>query len=156
MHQTPLTPAGYQRLAEELQRLKQLLPNLIQDLSTARSHGDLKENAEYHAAKERRALIDQRIQALESLLASSTIIDVMTLMPTGRVVFGVTVTLRASYDNSIVTYVLVGSEEADITQGRLSITAPLGKALLGRIKGDTITMDDTIYTIVEVAYVATV
>lgn len=138
MSKIPLTVYGAKRLKEELQRLKSVERNLvIEAIAEARSHGDLSENAEYDAAKERQAFIEGRIAELESKLANAQIIDPARLDAEGRIVFGSTVALTDLETGESVTYQIVGDDEADIKQGKVSVNSPLARALIGKEAGDT-------------------
>ena len=157
MTMIPLTVAGAERLRQELHRLKTVeRPNAIQAIAEARSHGDLSENAEYDAAKERQSFLEGRIAELESKLSNAQVIDPKALDADGKCVFGATVELTdlASGDN--VTYQIVGDEEADIKQGRISISSPVARALIGKYAGDTAVVKapggEREYEIVEVRY----
>ena len=135
----PMTVRGAQRLREELEHLKSVKrPDVIAAIAEARSHGDLKENAEYHAAREQQGFIEGRIQELEASLSNAELIDVSALNAGSRVVFGATVELVDEDDGSEVTYQIVGELEADIKLGRLSISAPIARALIGRSEGDVV------------------
>lgn len=138
MDKLPITPRGFSRLQEELKTLKSVeRPQVIRALEEARAHGDLSENAEYHAAKERQAFIEGRVAELEDKLARAEVIDVSKL--SGSVVrFGATVTLIDEDTDEKATYQLVGADEGDIASGLLSITAPLARALIGKSKGDQV------------------
>ena len=137
----PLTVTGAQRLREELDHLKSVRrPAVINAIAEARAHGDLKENAEYHAAREQQGFIEGRIQELESTLSHAQLIDVATLNAGTRVIFGATVELADAESGSEVTYQIVGDLEADIKQGRISISSPIARALIGKHEGDTITI----------------
>ncbi|MFN4263598.1 MAG: transcription elongation factor GreA [Thioalkalivibrionaceae bacterium] len=141
MTKTPLTVAGADKLKNELKRLKsEDRPRVIQAISEAREHGDLKENAEYHAAREQQGFIEGRIQEIESKLAGAQIIDVSTLPQTGKVVFGVTVDLEAIEDGRQVTYKIVGDDEADLKKGLISVSSPIARALIGKSEGDVVTV----------------
>jgi len=137
VRKAPLTVRGAELLREELRRLKsEVRPRVIQAIAEARGHGDLKENAEYHAAKEEQGFIEGRILEIESRLANAEVIDVTRLKNTGRVVFGSTVRLVDESDGREVTYMIVGEDEADISAGRVSVTSPIARALIGRNEGD--------------------
>jgi transcription elongation factor GreA len=137
MSKVPLTATGAIRLREELQRLKsEERPRIINAIAEARAHGDLKENAEYHAAKEQQSFIEGRIADIENQLANAQIIDVTTLNPNGRVVFGTTVDLVDEASGEAVTYQIVGDLEADIKQGKISVSSPISRALIGKEEGD--------------------
>ena len=138
----PLTVTGAQRLREELEHLKSVKrPAVINAIAEARAHGDLKENAEYHAAREQQGFIEGRIQELEYVLSHAQLIDVATLNAGSRVVFGATVELADADSGDEVTYQIVGDLEADIKQGRISISSPIARALIGKHEGDTITIE---------------
>jgi transcription elongation factor GreA len=136
----PMTPRGVQTLKEELKRLREVeRPKNVRDIEEARAHGDLRENAEYHAAKERQGFIEGRTREIESILAQSEVIDPAKLSG-DRVVFGATVKLTDTDSEEEVTYSIVGDFEADIKQGRIAISAPLARALIGRETGDTVSL----------------
>ncbi len=137
----PLTVKGAQRLREELEHLKSVKrPAVINAIAEARAHGDLKENAEYHAAREQQGFIEGRIQELEYSLSHAQLIDVAGLNAGSKVVFGATVELADSETGDEVTYQIVGDLEADIKQGLISISSPVARALIGKHEGDTITI----------------
>jgi transcription elongation factor GreA len=137
MNGIPLTVEGAERLRQELHELKTVSrPRVIEAIAEARAHGDLKENAEYHAAKEQQSFIEGRIAELDSKLASAEIIDVKTIKANGKVVFGATVDLINVETDEDVTYQIVGDEEADIKQGKISISSPIARALIGKEEGD--------------------
>jgi transcription elongation factor GreA len=153
----PMTVAGERQLQEELHQLKTVArPQVIEDIAEARAHGDLKENAEYHAAREQQGFIEGRIKEIEAKLGAAQVIDVSTLPQTGKVVFGVTVTLINAETNETVRYRIVGEDEADVKQGRISVTSPIARALLGKETGDLVTVQTpggvVEYDIDEVAY----
>jgi transcription elongation factor GreA len=130
---------GAERLRAELKKLKsQDRPNVIKAITEARSHGDLSENAEYHAAREQQGFIEGRINEIESKLATADVIDVSKLPVTGKVVFGSTVDLEDQDDGSKVVYQLVGDAEADIRQGWISVSSPIARALIGKSVGDVV------------------
>jgi transcription elongation factor GreA len=138
MDKLPMTASGYSRLQEELKTLKSVeRPAVIKALEEARAHGDLSENAEYHAAKERQSFIEGRVIELEDKLSRADVIDVSKLSGT-TVRFGATVTLADEDTDEESTYQIVGADEGDIAQGRLSLTAPLARALIGKQKGDNV------------------
>ena len=140
MAKFPMTPRGQQILKDELKRLREVeRPTNVRDIEEARAHGDLKENAEYHAAKERQGFIEGRSREIESILAQAEVIDPAKLSG-DRVVFGATVRLTDTDSGDEVTYSIVGDWEADIKQGRIAISAPLARALIGRETGDTVTL----------------
>ncbi len=137
MSKVPLTVSGAEKLRAELQRLKtQERPSVIAAIAEARSHGDLSENAEYDAAKERQGFIEGRIQELESKLSRAQIIDPKLLDADGRCVFGATVTLEEQESGSTVRYQIVGEDEAEIKDGKISVNSPLARALIGKYSGD--------------------
>ena len=138
MNKIPMTLEGYTRLREELKRLKTSeRPNIIKAIAEARDHGDLSENAEYHAARERQSFIEGRIMELEDKVARTEVIDVSKL--SGRLVkFGAKVTLADEDTDEEQTFQIVGEDEADVGQGLLSITSPLARALIGKGKGDSV------------------
>ncbi len=144
MAKTPVTVAGAEMLRIELHRLKTVdRPKAITAIAEARSHGDLSENAEYDAAKERQSFLEGRIAEVESRLANAQIIDPKLLDAEGRCVFGSTVDLQDLNSNEAVTYQIVGEDEADIRNGRLSVTSPLARALIGKGKGDNVEVQIT-------------
>ena len=137
MAKFPMTPRGQQTLREELKRLREVeRPKNVQDIEEARAHGDLRENAEYHAAKEKQSHIEGRIQQVEHWIASAEVIDV-SKHAGDRVVFGATVTLEDVESGDEMTYRIVGELEADLKQGRISVTSPIARALIGKEEGDT-------------------
>ena len=134
----PLTATGAEMLRSELHQLKTVeRPRVILAIQEARSHGDLSENAEYDAAKERQSFIEGRIAELETKLANAQIIEPADLDADGRCVFGATVELEDSDSGEVVTYQIVGEDEADIKRGKISITSPIGRALIGKSSGET-------------------
>ncbi len=136
----PLTPRGVRLLREELKRLREVeRPKNVQDIEEARAHGDLRENAEFAAAKERQAFIEGRSREIDSILAQSEVIDPAKMTGT-RVVFGATVRLTDVESGDETTYTIVGDHEADIKFQRIAISAPLARALIGRDQGDTVTL----------------
>ena len=138
MTKVPLTARGAEQLKDELKRLKEERPKIVEAIATARAHGDLKENAEYHAAKDQQGLLEARVRDIEAKLAQAQIIDVTTLSPSGRVVFGATVHLLDADGGSEARYQIVGEDEADIKEGLLSISSPIARALIGKEEGDTV------------------
>ncbi|HPE03298.1 MAG TPA: transcription elongation factor GreA [Thauera sp.] len=137
MNKTPLTVAGAEKLRAELHRLKTVeRPNVIAAIAEARSHGDLSENAEYEAAKDRQGFIEGRIMEVESKLANAQIIDPTLLDADGRCVFGATVELEDLESGQVVTYQIVGDDEADIKENKISISSPIARALIGKYAGD--------------------
>jgi transcription elongation factor GreA len=137
----PITAVGAEKLREEIRTLKtESRPAVIRAISEARAHGDLKENAEYHAAKEQQAFIEGRIRELELLLSTAEIIDVLRLVGTKKIVFGATVDLVDEDDGREIRYRIVGEYEADMKSGLISIASPLARALIGREEGDLVSM----------------
>ncbi len=137
MSTIPMTAKGAERLREELHQLKTVdRPRVILAIAEARAHGDLKENAEYHAAREQQGFIEGRLSDLEGQLSQAQVIDVTKMEPTGRVVFGTTVDLVDDETGQKVTYQIVGDLEADISKGRISISSPIARALIGKEEGD--------------------
>ncbi|MBK1873879.1 MULTISPECIES: transcription elongation factor GreA [Marinobacter] len=135
----PMTKAGEARLREELQQLKSKdRPRVIAAISDAREHGDLKENAEYHAAREQQSFIEGRIQEIEGKLSAAQVIDVTEMENTGRVIFGTTVHLLNMDTDEEVVYKIVGEDEADIKEGKLSISSPIARALVGKSEDDVV------------------
>jgi transcription elongation factor GreA len=154
---SPITTQGAQRLRVELEELKSVRrPAVIQAIAEARAHGDLKENAEYHAAREQQGFIEGRIKQLESELSNAQLIDVSTLNAGDKVVFGATVVLADVDNDEQKTYQIVGDLEADIKQGMIAISSPVARALIGKHEGDTVTIDAPAgqreYEIVSVRY----
>jgi transcription elongation factor GreA len=142
MKRTPMTLRGAEALRAELKRLKsEARPNVIKAIAEARGHGDLSENAEYHAAREQQGFIEGRISELESKLSTAEIIDTTRLTNTGRIVFGASVELESQDDGGAVKYQIVGEDEADIRAGRISITSPIARALVGKSEGDVVDVD---------------
>ena len=140
MSTIPITKRGAELLKEELQRLKHIeRPAVINAISEARAQGDLSENAEYDAAKEKQAFIEGRIQELEGKLAAAQIIDPSTLDVEGRIVFGATVELEDLEDGKVAIYQIVGDDEADLNSGKISISSPIARALIGKEEGDVAT-----------------
>jgi transcription elongation factor GreA len=157
MTRHPLTKEGTERLREELARLKKFdRPKVIVAIAEARAHGDLKENAEYHAAREQQGFIEGRIQRLEGTMAGAQIIDVAKLNAGSRVVFGATVTLSDDETGEEVTYQIVGDLEADIKHNRIAVSSPIARALISREEGDVVVVrapaGDRDYEIVSVEY----
>lgn len=156
MEKIPMTPAGLAALEEELKRLKTVdRPDVIRAIAEAREHGDLSENAEYHAARERQSFIEGRISELEDIVSRAEVIDI-TKMSGHQIRFGATVTLADEDTDEETTYMIVGAHEADIKQGRISVHSPLGKALIGKLLGDTVEVaapkGGKAYEIVDVKY----
>ena len=142
MSKVPLTVRGAEKLREELNELKTIKrPAVISAIAEAREHGDLKENAEYHAAREQQSFIEGRIKDIEGKLSHAQIIDVKTLNANGKVVFGATVDVEDLDKEEEITYQIVGEDEADIKQGMISITSPLARSLIGKEEGDVAVLD---------------
>jgi transcription elongation factor GreA len=139
MTKFPMTIIGAERLRNELHRLKQEeRPRIITAISEAREHGDLKENAEYHAAREQQGFVEGRIKDIEAKLANAQIIDVTKLENSGKVLFGATVHLINLDSDEEVVYQIVGEDEADIKNSKISVTSPISRALIGKMEGDTV------------------
>jgi transcription elongation factor GreA len=137
MNKTPMTARGADKLRDELRELKSVArPKVIKAIAEAREHGDLKENAEYHAAREQQSFIEGRIAEIEGKLSSAQIIDVSKLNANGKVVFGATLDLVEVESGGEVTYQIVGDDEADIKAGRISVSSPIARALIGKEEGD--------------------
>lgn len=142
MRRPPMTKKGAERLRAELDHLKKVKrPKVIEDIAEARAHGDLKENAEYHAAREQQGFIEGRIKELEGTLSSSEVIDISSLNVGTRIVFGATVELEDIDNETTVTYQIVGDLEADISKGMISVSSPISRALIGKDEGDEIVVD---------------
>ncbi len=158
MTRDPLTKQGAERLREELAQLKKVeRPKIITAIAEARAHGDLKENAEYHAAREQQGFTEGRIQRLESTISGAHVIDVKTLNAGSRVVFGATVTLSDEEAAVQTTYQIVGDLEADIKHKSIAVSSPMARALIGREEGDVVVVrapaGDREYEIVSVEYI---
>ena len=139
MKRTPMTLRGAEALRAELKRLKtEARPSVIKAIAEARGHGDLSENAEYHAAREQQGFIEGRIKEIEAKLSTAEIIDPSKLTNTGKVVFGAVVELEDQDDGSRVVYQVAGEDEADIRAGRISITSPIARALVGKSEGEVV------------------
>ncbi|MGI9293768.1 MAG: transcription elongation factor GreA [Pseudomonadales bacterium] len=137
MNQIPMTVAGEAQLREELQQLKSVdRPRIIQAIAEAREHGDLKENAEYHAAREQQSFAEGRIAEIESKLAEARVIDIASIPPTGKVIFGTTVDLYNLDTKQELTYKIVGDDEADVKANKISINSPIARALIGKEEGE--------------------
>ncbi|RBE38182.1 transcription elongation factor GreA, partial [Xanthomonas oryzae pv. oryzae] len=138
----PMTSKGALRLREELEQLKSVKrPEVINAIAEARAHGDLKENAEYHAAREQQSFIEGRIKQLEGELSHAEIIDITKLSAGNKIVFGATVTLADTETDEEKRYQIVGDLEADIKMGLIAISSPLARALIGKLEGDSVTID---------------
>ncbi len=142
MQRVPMTPRGYALLSAELKQKKEVERHqIVKDIEEARAHGDISENSEFEDAKHRQALCEGRIRELEGKLAASEVIDVAKMEPSDRIVFGVTVELEEEESGETVTYKIVGTDEADVKAGLISVTSPLGRALVGREDGDEVTFN---------------
>ena len=142
MEKEPITLNGLQNLKNELEDLKNVQrPKIVEAIAEARSHGDLKENAEYHAAKEQQALIESRVIAINDLIARANVIDVTKIDNNGKVIFGSTVKVQDLDNNKNITYRLVGQDEADIKKNLIFFKSPIGKALIGKDKGEIISVN---------------
>jgi len=153
-----MTVVGEATLREELNNLKTVQrPRIIADIATAREHGDLKENAEYHAAREEQGFAEGRIKEIEGKLADSQVIDVKTIPYTGKVVFGATVTLFNVDTEGTVVYRIVGDDEADVKKKQISYASPIAKAIIGKMEGDEVTIKipsgEVIYEIEKVEHI---
>ncbi|MDC0028492.1 transcription elongation factor GreA [Gammaproteobacteria bacterium] len=154
----PMTLEGETLLKEELQRLKfEDRPSVIDAIATAREFGDLKENAEYHAAKEQQSLIEARIKDIEIKLSNAQVIDLSQIVPSDKVIFGTTVLIEDLSDSSRITYKIVGEDEANIKEGKISVISPVAKSLVGKFKGDTVKVETPSgikeYEIINVKYI---
>jgi len=157
MNREPVTKKGAELLKAELNELKTVTrPQIVEAIATAREHGDLKENAEYHAAREQQSFTEGRIQQLESVLSTAQIIDVTSLGITDRVVFGATVELEDLETEETVTYQIVGDIEADIKLNKIAVSSPIARALIGKEEGEVATVNAPAgvreYEIVDISY----
>ena len=142
MDKEPITVNGLKNLKSELEDLKNVQrPKVVEAIAEARSHGDLKENAEYHAAKEQQALIESRVIAINDLIARANVIDVTKIENDGKVIFGSTVKVQDLESNKQITYKLVGQDEADISKNLIFFKSPIGKALIGKNKSDIVSVN---------------
>ncbi|NIA26753.1 MAG: transcription elongation factor GreA [Desulfobulbaceae bacterium] len=158
MNKVPMTVRGHELLQAELKRLKSVdRPNVIEAIATARAHGDLKENAEYHAAKEQQGFIEGRIKDLEGKLSHLQVIDVTAIDAKGKIVFGSTVTLLDEDTGREIVYKLVGEDEADIKTGMISFSSPIARALIGNSEGDVVSFQapggEKSFEVLEIKYV---
>lgn len=158
MQLSPMTVRGHQKLQSELDHLKKVeRPAIIAAISEARAHGDLKENAEYHAAKEKQSFIEGRIRDVEAKLSQCQVIDITKINNEGKVIFGSTITLLNIDTDEEVIYQLVGEDEADIKLQKISVTSPVARAMIGKMEGDEITVQspkgEAVYEIVRVEYI---
>lgn len=157
MQRVPMTPRGRAAMEAELKNLKEVVRHqIVRDIEEARAHGDISENSEFEDAKHRQALTEGRIRELEGKIAAAEVIDVSKMAPSERVIFGVTVELEDLNTEEEVTYQIVGTDEADVKAGRISVTSPIGRALVGREVGDEVVVrapgGERRYAIVDVHY----
>ena len=157
MNKFPMTVEGAAKLEEELKQLKgEDRPRVIQAIAEAREHGDLKENAEYHAAREEQGFIEGRIKEIEAKLSNAQVIDITKMPQTGKVIFGTTVDLLDEDTEEEFTYKIVGDDEADIKNGRISVNSPIARALIGKEEGEVVEFEapggTRVYEILEVHY----
>jgi transcription elongation factor GreA len=157
VNKVPVTVQGHEQLQTELKQLKGVeRPNVIRAIAEARAHGDLKENAEYHAAKEQQGFIEGRIKEIESKLSNLQVIDVTEIDAKGRIVFGSTVELIEEATGNEIVYKIVGEDEADIKTGKISYTSPIARALIGKNEGDVVNFSapggEKEYEVVDVRY----
>lgn len=142
MSRVPMTARGAEKLRDELQQLKQVArPRVIAAIAEARAHGDLKENAEYHAAREQQGFIEGRIQEIESKLGNAQIIDIAAMPNNGKVIFGATVVVANTESGDELSYCIVGEDEADIKNGYINISSPIARALIGKLEGDVVVVN---------------
>ena len=158
MNKVPMTVRGAELLREELKKLKSDdRPRVIQAIAEARAHGDLKENAEYHAAKDQQGFIEARIKDIEAKLSNTQVIDVTTIDAKGKVVFGATVVLLDVQLDEESTYKIVGEDEAEINKGMISYTSPIARAMIGKNEGDEVSFSapggEKLYEVIKVKYV---
>ena len=158
MDKEPITVNGLKNLKQELEDLKNVQrPKVVEAIAEARSHGDLKENAEYHAAKEQQALIESRVIAINDIIARANVIDVTKIENVGKVIFGSTVKVEDLNTNKEISYRLVGQDEADIKKNLIFFKSPIGKALIGKNKGEMITVNtpsgEKSFEILDVQYI---
>ncbi|MGE4407170.1 transcription elongation factor GreA [Pseudomonas sp.] len=158
MTKFPMTVQGARALEEELKHLKTVLrPQITQAIAEARELGDLKENAEYHAAREQQGMVEARIRDIEGRLQNAQVIDIASIAHTGKVIFGTTVDIANVETDEQVTYQIVGDDEADIKQGKLSVSSPIARALVGKEEGDVVAVKTPSgvieYEIVEVRHI---
>ena len=158
MDKEPISVNGLKNLKSELENLKNVQrPKVVEAIAEARSHGDLKENAEYHAAKEQQALIESRVIAINDLIARANVIDVTKIENNGKVIFGSTVHVKDLESNQKIAYRLVGQDEADIKKNLIFFKSPIGKALVGKSKNEMVTVDtpsgERNFEIVDVEYI---
>lgn len=159
MKKVPMTVLGHKKLMEELDKLKNIdRPKIIAAIAEARAHGDLSENAEYQSARHQQGFIEGRIRELETKLSYCEVIDISKINNEGRIIFGSTVTLCNLKDDSEVTYQIVGEDEADIKSGKISVTSPLARALIGKNRDDEVVVTapqgQVTYEVVDVEYIS--
>ena len=157
MQKYPMTVEGEAAMKHELEHLKKVeRPTVIEAIAEARAHGDLKENAEYHAARDKQGFVEARIADIEAKLSNAQVIDLKTIPNTGKVVFGVTVELLNLDNDQTVDYKIVGEDEADLTKGKISVTSPIARALIGKEEGMSVDIKtpggQVSYEILEVKY----
>lgn len=157
MQKVPMTVGGAKKLKEELEDLKRVQrPNVIEAISEARAHGDLKENAEYHAAREQQSFIEGRIKDVEGKLSNAQIIDIASLENTGKVIFGSTVTVINADTDEELTYQIVGEDEASIKEHKISVTSPIARGLIGKAVDDEAIIEtpggEVVFDVVKVEY----
>ena len=153
----PMTVAGAEKLRVELEHLKRVeRPRISKAIAEAREHGDLRENAEYHAAREQQSFVEGRISDIESKLAVAQVIDITTIRPTGKVIFGTTVVIINLETDERITYQIVGEDEASVKENRISVTSPMARSLVGKEVGDVVVVKtpagDSEYEIVDVLH----
>ncbi len=158
MEKEPITVSGLNSLKSELEDLKNVQrPKIVEAIAEARSHGDLKENAEYHAAKEQQALIESRVIAINDLIARANIIDVTKIENDGKVIFGATIKVQDLNTNKKISYKLVGQDEADIKKNLIFYKSPIGKSLIGKNKGEMVSVNtpsgERSFEILDVEYI---
>ncbi len=158
MTKVPITVHGVEKLREEVWQLKSTeRPRIVKAIAEARAHGDLRENAEYHAAKEEQGFVEARIRDIEAKLSNAQIIDVTSFGSTGHVIFGATVELVDAADGERITYTIVGVDEADISAGTISVSSPIARALIGKDEGDVAVVDapggEKSYEILKISYI---
>jgi len=158
MQKHPMTKEGADDLQAELNKLKKEdRPRITEAIADAREHGDLKENAEYHAAREQQGMVEARIKQIEAVLGNAQIIDVTKLDPKGKVIFGASVTILNVETDEEVTYKIVGNEEADLAQNKISVNSPIARALIGKEEGEEVVVQapsgNIDYEIVQIEYV---
>lgn len=158
MNRVPMTVEGAEALRAELENLKKVeRPAVVTAIAEAREHGDLKENAEYHAAREKQGFIEGRIKDIESKLSYAQVVDVKAIEPSGRVIFGTTVTIINCETDEEVTYKIVGDDEADVKAQKISVNSPIARALIGKEEGDVVNVQTPSggieYEIDEVAHI---